>query len=250
MPYVLMKLFEEAPRKFDRWMRILTLGRLPDIRNEIARSAVSSGVQVLEIGCGTGTMAALLADHGANVVAIDTSAEMLREAREKIERTGIKGSVQLKNVSALEIEDQFPEDAFDRVVGILVLSELSDDEIDYVLDECRRVLRPSGKLFVVDEVEPRAFLYRCFFRGLRYPLRLITFLVLQAKDLKSSSLWKKVLYYVIEFPLMLLTFLVVPASTHPIAELDERVKDAGFRLVSSIDYLGGTLRLLQAERVA
>jgi len=250
MPYVLMKLFEEAPRRFDEWMRILTLGRLPEIREEIASSAAAPGVQVLEIGCGPGTLASLLASRGANVAAIDSSEEMLQEAKRKIEGLDIKTRVQLKNLSAMEIEDQFAERTFDRVIGILVLSELTDDEIDYILDECRRVLKSNGQLFVVDEVEPEKVLRRWLLRGLRCPMRLVTFLVLQAKDLKSSSLWKKVLYYVIEFPLMLLTFLVVPPATHPITDLDERVKSAGFRIVKSKNFLGGTLRLVQAERPA
>jgi len=250
MPYVLMKLFEEAPRRFDKWMRVLTLGRLPEIRNEIATAAAAPGISVLEIGCGPGTMAALLADRGASVVAIDRSEEMLGEARRKIEGLGIKTRVQLKNVPAMEIEDRFPEETFDRVIGILILSELTDDEIDYVLDECRRVLRSGGQLFVVDEVEPEGLLRRWFLRGLRFPMRLLTFLALQAKDLKPSSVWKKILYYVIEFPLMLLTFFVVPPATHPISDLDERVTSAGFRRVNSRSFLGGTLRLVQAERPA
>jgi len=250
MPYVLMKLFEEAPRRFDKWMGFLTLGRLQEIRDEIASSAAAPGVQVLEIGCGPGTMASLLAARGADVVAIDTSVEMLREARRKIEGLGIEKRVLLKNVSAMEIEDQFQDETFDRVVGILVLSELTDEEIDYVLCECRSVLRISGQLFVVDEVEPGRLLYRWSLRALRYPMRLITFLVLQARDLKSSNFWKKILYYVIEFPLMLLTFFVVPPATHPISDLEERVTNAGFRLVRSRNFLGGTLRLLQAERLA
>ena len=123
-------------------------------------------------------------------------------------------------------------------------------EIDYVLQECRDVLRSRGQLFVVDEVEPAGFVYRWFLRAVRYPMRLVTFLVLQAKDLKSSKLWKKILYYVIEFPLMLLTFVVVPPATQPIRDLEARVKNAGFRLVRSSVFLGGTLRLLQAERLA
>lgn len=250
MPYVLMKMFEEAPRKFDKWMQLLTLGRLQEIRKEIASSAVAPGARVLEIGCGPGTLAALLAEHGASVVAIDTSEEMLQVAREKLDKLGLTARVELKKASAMEIEDKFAEQTFDHVIGILVLSELTDEEIDCVLRQCRRLLRSSGQLLVVDEVEPKASLPRWFFRELRYPMRLVTFLVLQAKDLKSSNIWKKTLYYVIEFPLMLLTFLVVPPATHPLSDLEERVQKAGFRLASSKSFLRGTLRLLHAERTA
>jgi demethylmenaquinone methyltransferase/2-methoxy-6-polyprenyl-1,4-benzoquinol methylase len=246
MPYVLMKVFEEAPRKFDAWMQVLTLGRLGKIREEIASSAVASPARVLEIGCGPGTLAALLARRGASVVGIDTSLEMLAVAKENAEAPG----AEFKKLSALEIEDAFAEQTFDRILAILVLSELTPEEIDCVLAQCHRVLKPGGRLIVVDEVEPRQTLRRWFFRALRYPLRLVTFLILQAKDLKKSNIFMKVLYYIIEFPLMLLTFLVVPPASKPLFDLEARVQRTGFRLAASKLFLAGTLSLVQAERLA
>jgi ubiquinone/menaquinone biosynthesis C-methylase UbiE len=246
VPYVLMKVFEEAPRKFDAWMQFLTLGRLGKIREEIASLALAAPARVLEIGCGTGTLAALLARRGASVVGIDTSLEMLAVAKEN--GNGQSPEVEFKKLSALEIEDAFPEQTFDRVVAILVLSELTIEETDCVLKQCYRVLKPGGRLIVVDEIEPKQFLRRWFFRVLRYPLRLITFMVLQAKDLKKSNIFKKVLYYIIEFPLMLLTFLVVPPASQPLFDLEGRVQRTGFRLAASKLFLAGTLSLVQAER--
>lgn len=250
MPFVLMKMFEEAPRRFDAWMQILTLGRLQKIREEIAASGLAPGAQVLEIGCGPGTLATMLSGRGAQVTGIDTSEEMLGVARDKRNGSPSPGQVQFRKLSALEIEDAFPKESFDRVIGILVLSELTDDEIDCVLQQCREVLKPGGRLIVVDEVEPAQTLRRWFFRGLRFPMRLITFLVLQAKDLKKSNLLKRILYYVIELPLMLLTFLVVPPASHPLSNLDERLRAAGLVPAGSKRFLAGTLELLQAERVA
>lgn len=248
MPYVLMKIFEEAPRKFDAWMQLLTLGRLQRIREEIARSCVGAGERVLEVGCGPGTLAALLCARGARVMGIDSSGEMLEVAREKLSANGHAARAEFRKLSALEIEDAFGEATFDCAIGVLVLSELTDDEIDCLLQQCRRVLKPHGRLIVVDEVEPTQAVWRWFFRVLRYPLRLVTFLVLQGRDLKTSNVFKKVLYYVIEFPLMLLTFLVVPPASHPLSDLEERVRRAGIRPARSKKLLAGTLQLLQAER--
>ncbi len=249
MPYVLMKLFEEAPRRFDVWMQLLTFGRLQKIREEIAASAIDSGARVLEIGCGPGTLAGMLARQGVQVTGIDTSAEMLQAARESLDgNQGGGRQVEFKRLSALEIEDSFAKETFDRVIGILVFSELSDDEIDCVFQQCREVLKPGGRLIVVDEVEPRQAVRRWLFRFLRFPLRLVTFLVLQAKDLKTSNWFKKVLYYVIEFPLMLLTFLVVPPASHPLSDLEQRLRAAGLSTTGSKRFLAGTLELQQAER--
>jgi ubiquinone/menaquinone biosynthesis C-methylase UbiE len=248
MPYVLMKVFEEAPRKFDAWMQLLTLGRLERLRQEIASSMVGGGARVLEIGCGPGTLAAMLCARGAEVVGIDSSPEMLEVARQKLGGNGHAARAEFRKLSALEIEDAFEESTFDCVIAVLLFSELTDDEIDCVLKQCRRVLKPHGRLIVVDEVEPTQAVRRGVFRVLRFPLRLVTFLVLQAKDLKTGSVLKKVLYYVIELPLMLLTFLVVPPASHPLSDLEERVRRAGIRPAGSKLSLAGTLKLLQAER--
>jgi len=250
MPYVLMKIFEEAPRKFDAWMGLLTLGRLQRIREEIASSMVGAGARVLEIGCGPGTLATMLCARGVSVVGIDSSLEMLKAAQEKLSGDGHAERAEFRKLSALEIEDAFGEATFDCVISVLVFSELTDDEIDCVLGQCHRVLKPHGRLIVVDEVEPTQAVWRCFFRILRYPLRLVTFLALQAKDLKKSNVFKKVLYYVIEFPLMLLTFLVVPPASHSLSDLEERIRRAGIRPTGSKKLLAGTLELLQAERMA
>ena len=150
MPYVLMKVFEEAPRRFDAWMQLLTLGRLQKIREEIARSCVGAGAHVLDIGCGPGTLAALLCARGARVVGIDSSVEMLGVAREKLSGDGHAARADFRKLSALEIEDAFGEATFDCVIGVLVFSELMDDEINCVLQQCRRVLKPHGRLIVVD----------------------------------------------------------------------------------------------------
>jgi ubiquinone/menaquinone biosynthesis C-methylase UbiE len=250
MPYVLMKLFEEAPRRFDAWMQLLTFGRLQKIREEIATSAIGPGAHVLEIGCGPGTFVNMLSQRGVRVTAIDTSAEMLEAAQESLNGDPGGGQVEFKRLSALEIEDSFARETFDHVIGILVFSELADQEIDCVFQQCRDVLKPGGRLIVVDEVEPRQALRRWFFRILRFPLRLITFLVLQAKDLETGNLLKKVLYYVIEFPLMLLTFLVVPPASHPLSNLEQRLRAAGLATTGSKRFLAGTLELQQAKRVA
>ena len=231
-------------------MHFLTRGRLHKIREEIADRLIAPGARVLEIGCGTGSLAMLLAERGVKVVGIDTSHEMLSCAQERLAGASYAAQVELKKLSALEIEDTFDDGAFDYVVNLLILSEMSDDEVDCVLLQCRRVLQSGGCLIVVDEVEPEGFWRRWTLRALRFPIRLATFLILQAKDLKSGNIFKKILYYVIEFPLMLLTFLVVPPVSHPLSELEDRVRQAGFRIVRSETFLGETLRFLHAERLA
>ncbi len=61
---VFMKVLERNPARFDRRMRALTWGRIDRIRREIASSFVRPNTDVLEIGCGTGALAALMPNAG------------------------------------------------------------------------------------------------------------------------------------------------------------------------------------------
>ena len=60
MSFVYMKVLESAPQRYERGMRMLTLGRLERMRQEVLEQ-VSAGDRVLDIGCGTGALAAMLA---------------------------------------------------------------------------------------------------------------------------------------------------------------------------------------------
>jgi len=245
MPLILMRILEGKGLSFDRWMRILTCGRLEHACADIL-AAINPHDRVLEVGCGTGRLALELAARGASVMAIDISDKMIGAARENL-AAAEPGRVELRRLSALEIDDHFPEQHFDRVVSVLTFSELSEAEVDCVLRQCRRVLRDSGQLLLVDEAVPQDVLRRIFFAMLRYPARLLVFLLSQSTDLGSANPLKAVLYYVIELPLMLLTFLVVPPASRPLQNLEGRVQQAGFRTASSKEYLGGLLRLWRSE---
>lgn len=247
MAVILMKIFEESPRKFDRWMQMLTLGRLRKIRDEIL-TYVQPGSRFLEIGCGTGALATMLAERGARVVGIDVSDRMIAAAHEKIQQAGISDRVEARRLHGLQLEDAFSAAQFDHVLSVLALSEMTDDEIDCLLPQCWKVLQPRGTLILVDEVIPEKFLSRTFYSLYRFVARLITYLGLQAAEIKKANLATKILYFLIELPLILLTFLVVPAATHPLFRLEQRVQQSGFRVTNSKSYLGGTLKLLWAER--
>ncbi|HEX9736944.1 MAG TPA: corrinoid protein-associated methyltransferase CpaM [Thermoanaerobaculia bacterium] len=245
MAFVLMKIFEESPRRFDRGMQILTLGRLAEIRERIVERLVEPGTDVLEIGCGTGFLLRQMAARGARVVGIDTAGPMVEAARDHLAQ--LDGQAEVRKLHALQVEDEFEPGSFDRVVSVLALSEMTDDEIDCLLPQCRRVLRSRGRLILADEAEPDSFWRRLVYRLYRHAARLVTYLGLQAVELKKANPLLKVLYFVIEFPLMLLAFVVAPPLTHPLERLDERLERAGFQVVGVEKFLGGSLQLLAAE---
>ena len=96
-----------------------------------------------DLGCGTGTVLAALAPHVHRVVGVDGSEEMLSAARLRV---GNQGNVDLRRgaLEALPIEDG----ALDAAVMVLVLHHLPSPAL--ALAEARRVLRPGGRLLVVD----------------------------------------------------------------------------------------------------
>jgi len=95
------------------------------------------GLRVLDLGCGKGRFAARLSDAGASVVGLDLSAAMLAAARG------------LDRVRASARRLPFADSAFHAVVAVEVFEHLTD--LDSVLAEARRVLRPGGLLAVVDK---------------------------------------------------------------------------------------------------
>jgi ArsR family transcriptional regulator len=100
---------------------------------------------LLDIGTGTGRMIEILAPHVDRAIGIDQSREMLAVARVNIERAGLEnGLVRLGDMYQLPL----PSASFDAVVIHQVLHYA--DRPDAAIAEAARVLRPEGRLLLVD----------------------------------------------------------------------------------------------------
>lgn len=97
---------------------------------------------VLEIGCGAAQFGMALARKGARVTGIDISREQLRHARRKIREAGVEVRLELGNAEDLS---RFRGGSFDRVVSDFAAGFL---DLDRLLPECRRVLRPGGRVAI------------------------------------------------------------------------------------------------------
>ncbi len=104
------------------------------------------GRRVLDVGCGTGRLAAALAERGARVWGVDPSEEMLAQARQNAPR-----SAAFKRARAEELP--FKDAWFDRAVMRLVVHLVDRGE---AFREVARVLVPSG-LALVATYNPRSF---------------------------------------------------------------------------------------------
>lgn len=178
MSFVYMKVLESTPLRYDRGLRVLSRGRIDGVYARIAEKVAAPGRRILDIGCGTGGASLACAERGADVVGIDRSPGMLEVARSK-PTTSLRGRVTWIELGAAEIEDRFPPEAFDGAVACLSFSELSPEELSYVLEVVRTRLRPRGLLLVADEILPESTGGRSLYRLQRWPFVLAALLVSQ-----------------------------------------------------------------------
>jgi len=111
---------------------------------------VRPGERVLELGCGAGgALIALAAAVGpaGRVVGLDLSPGMISEAAARLRRAGLADRAVLLVGDATSIP--WPDVSFDALFMAFTLELFDTPEIPLVLAECRRVLRPGGRIAVV-----------------------------------------------------------------------------------------------------
>jgi ubiquinone/menaquinone biosynthesis C-methylase UbiE len=143
-----------APRLYDTFVDVFFVGRRrATFQALVAAAGVQPGQCVLDVGCGTGYFARLLAQAVGPeglVVGIDPSPAMITYATRKAGRAR-NGQFQVGTAESLD----FPAEHFDVVVSSLVMHHLPEDLWVPALREMRRVLRPGGKLLVAEAQIPR-----------------------------------------------------------------------------------------------
>ncbi|PWD98030.1 class I SAM-dependent methyltransferase [Marinilabilia rubra] len=102
---------------------------------------------LLEAGCGTGNLASLLSEKGADVTGIDLDKEMILKAKTKVPANG---RITFENLNILEIDQRWAKETFDGVVSFgNTLVHLKDKkQVLQFLKGCFMVLKPGGKLLV------------------------------------------------------------------------------------------------------
>lgn len=161
--YGWMKFVEIAPERYDWAVNVMTGGRIEAIKDRIAQG-IRPGDRVLDVGAGTGTLAIRCIERGAHVTAIDSSAFMCEKARRNAARMGKSESLKVVQGSVTQISKIFQEDEFDTIVSTMALGEFPREYLDYFFRDCRRILRPGGRLMIADEVLPEHPVARALYR--------------------------------------------------------------------------------------
>jgi demethylmenaquinone methyltransferase / 2-methoxy-6-polyprenyl-1,4-benzoquinol methylase len=152
-------MFDRIAPVYDGMNRAITAGLDRRWRRLTAQAVVRPGDRVLDACCGTGELALAALAEGGRVTGVDFSERMLERARPKSAAVSwVRGDV---------LELPFEDASFDAVtVGFGVRNV---EDVGRALREVRRVLRPGGRLGILELVRPRgplALFYRVWFDGL------------------------------------------------------------------------------------
>ncbi|MCU1498835.1 MAG: hypothetical protein JWM47_2788 [Acidimicrobiales bacterium] len=99
------------------------------------------GKRVLDLGCGTGHNAVVLATQGAKVLAVDPDADRLGQARDRAEEAGVRVELHQAGLADLAF---LRSDSVDAAISVLALASV--DDLARVFRQVHRVLKPEAAL--------------------------------------------------------------------------------------------------------
>ena len=157
-PDAVRSMFDRISPVYDAMNRTMTVGLDQRWRRAAVAAVVQPGDRVLDACCGTGDLAVAAQEVGGTVTGLDFSERMLERARRK------SGQVEWVQGDALALP--FSDGSFDAATVGFGVRNL--DELGGGLVELRRVLRPGGRLAILEITKPSGLLapfYRLWFDG-------------------------------------------------------------------------------------
>lgn len=151
-------LFDNAAEHYDWVCALMSFGSGQYYRRMVlVRSGLRAGMKLLDVATGTGLVARaagqILPEPGA-VVGLDPSGGMLRQARQTLSIPLVQGTVE---------ELPFAHDHFDFLSMGYALRHMAD--LGVAFRECLRVLRPGGRVLILEITPPGSPIARRIFRA-------------------------------------------------------------------------------------
>jgi demethylmenaquinone methyltransferase/2-methoxy-6-polyprenyl-1,4-benzoquinol methylase len=157
-PDAVRSMFDRISPVYDAMNRTMTAGLDQRWRRATVAAVVHPGDRVLDACCGTGDLAIAAARAGARVTGVDFSERMLERARRK--------APEVEWVQGDALALPFSDGSFDAATVGFGVRNL--DDLEAGLAELRRVLRPGGRLGILEITRPSGLLapfYRLWFDG-------------------------------------------------------------------------------------
>ncbi len=151
-------LFDSIAHRYDLLNHLLSGGF--DIswrRKAISRLEEIHPRRILDVATGTADFAiAALRLGPEKVVGVDIASKMLERGREKVEKKGFQGQIELHTGAAEQL--RFPDASFDA--SIVAFGVRNFEDVERGLREMHRVVRPGGKIVVLEFSRPRHFPFK------------------------------------------------------------------------------------------
>jgi ubiquinone/menaquinone biosynthesis C-methylase UbiE len=118
----------------------------------IAQANLQPGHHVLDLGCGTGTLAIMAkqAQPSAEVSGLDADPDMLKVAKYKSAQMNVSVKFDVGFTNKLP----YPDESFDRVLSSIMIHHLKTPDKWQTAREVYRVLKPGGQLHIIDFGKP------------------------------------------------------------------------------------------------
>lgn len=133
-------------RFYDSYLKLVWFGKDQKFRDYILSFLdIKKNSKVLDVGCGTGTFAIMIAKKAKKVVGIDASKAMINTAKKKSKELG-----NVEFIEAIAEDLPFDDNSFDIVLSSMTLHHLPSKDKIIALKEMKRVLKPKGQFLLVD----------------------------------------------------------------------------------------------------
>jgi len=156
------QMFEEIAPRYDFLNHFLSLGTDRSWRRRLVGEVRRCGaLQILDIATGTGDLAlALSRIHGTHITGVDISPAMLEIGRAKVSKAGLSNQIDLQVADGEQLP--FPDESFDAVT--IAFGVRNYEHLDQGLREMFRVIRPGGRVFILEFSKPVVFPVAQFYR--------------------------------------------------------------------------------------